>query len=164
MRAGPLDNPELRKSRGAFFTPPEIADFLAAWAVRGPDSAVMDPTCGESVFLVSAARQLKTMGAKPTDTARLLTGVDLHRPSLDASRDLLASEGFGAHLVKSDFFDLPTPAQIDDRVGWQDAVIGNPPFVRYQEFRGAARAKGLAAALSQAVLDWPQNPSPFHSR
>ena len=35
--------------------------------------------------------------------------------------------------MQSDFFDFPTPAQIGDRVGWQDAVIGNPPFVRYQE-------------------------------
>jgi adenine-specific DNA methylase len=53
--------------------------------------------------------------------------------------------------VQSDFFDLSTPAQIADEIGWQDAVIGNPPFVRYQEFSGKARTKGLAASLAQGV-------------
>jgi adenine-specific DNA-methyltransferase len=146
-----LDTPDLRKGRGAFFTPPEIAEFLAAWAVRGPSSSVLDPTCGESVFLSAAARRLEKMGATSSSIAKLLTGVDLHRPSLKMSRKLLADEGFGARLVRSDFFDLPTPDQIGDKVGWQDAVIGNPPFVRYQEFKGQARTKGLAAALAQGV-------------
>ena len=32
-----------------------------------------------------------------------------------------------------------------------DAVVGNPPYVRYQGFTGQARATGLAAALAQGV-------------
>jgi hypothetical protein len=75
----------------------------------------------------------------------------LFKPSLDASNEALKAEGFGAQLICSDFFDLATPAQISDRVGWHDAVIGNPPFIRYQQFSGEARAKGLAAALAQGV-------------
>lgn len=51
-----LDSSDLRKARGAFFTPPAIADFLARWAIRGPDDRVMDPTCGEAVFLLSRLR------------------------------------------------------------------------------------------------------------
>lgn len=147
----PIDTPQLRKDRGAFFTPPEIADFLASWAVRDATSAVLDPTCGESVFLLSAARRLKAAGASLGEISKLVSGVDLHDPSLKASREALQAEGFDAKLVRSDFFDLPTPAQIADEVGWQDAVIGNPPFVRYQEFTGEARAKGLAASLAQGV-------------
>jgi adenine-specific DNA-methyltransferase len=146
-----LDTPDLRKGRGAFFTPPEIAEFLAAWAVRDPSSAVMDPTCGEAVFLSAAAKRLEKMGVSSSSISDLLTGIDLYQPSLEQSRKLLADEGFGARLLQSDFFDLPTPDQIEDRVGWQDAVIGNPPFVRYQEFKGEARTKGLAAALAQGV-------------
>ncbi|HLW78535.1 MAG TPA: hypothetical protein VKU44_02955, partial [Terriglobia bacterium] len=84
----------------------------------------------------SAAEQLESLGATPDSIAQQLAGVDLHQPSLDASGALLRDAGAGAKLVRSDFFELPTPAQIGDRVGWQDAVIGNPPFVRYQEHRG----------------------------
>jgi adenine-specific DNA-methyltransferase len=146
-----VDSPRLRKVRGAFFTPPEIAEFLAAWAVREPRAAIMDPTCGESVFLLSAARRLRTLGATDDEIARQISGVDLHAPSLKASREALRTEGFDARLVRSDFFDLATPAQIADEVGWQDAVIGNPPFVRYQEFTGKTRAKALSASLAQGV-------------
>jgi hypothetical protein len=45
----------LQKARGAFFTPPAIAEFLSRWAVRAPDARVLDPTCGEAVFLLAAA-------------------------------------------------------------------------------------------------------------
>lgn len=142
---------QARKDRGAFFTPPEIANFLAAWAVRDSAARVLDPTCGESVFLLAAAERLRRLGAPTEELGQLISGVDVHRPSLNASRKTLQSKGFEAQLVRSDFFDLPSPAQIGDKIGWQDAVIGNPPFIRYQEFTGAARAKGLAAALAQGV-------------
>ena len=145
------DTPLLRKTRGAFFTPPAIADFLVRWAVRSPGDRVMDPTCGEAVFLLAAADRLASFGAGSDAITAQLTGVDLHHPSLDVSGQLLAAEGYGAQLVVSDFFDLATPAQIGDRVGWQDAVIGNPPFVRYQEHTGDARKRSASAALAQGV-------------
>lgn len=151
MSASVVDTIEARKARGAFFTPPDIAQFLADWAVRGADTTVLDPTCGEAVFLLSAARNLAKAGASPDAIREQLTGVDLHRPSLDGSKKLLADEGFGAKLIASDFFDLPTPSQFGDKIGWQDAIIGNPPFVRYQEFSGDTRQKALQAALAQGV-------------
>ncbi|MCP9488250.1 MAG: N-6 DNA methylase [Solirubrobacteraceae bacterium MAG38_C4-C5] len=145
------DSAVARKTRGAFFTPPAIADFLARWAIRSLDARVLDPTCGEAVFLLAAAERLRRLGVTPEAIAGQLTGVDLHQPSLDASRALLRDEGAGSRFVRSDFFDLPTPAQIGDRIGWQDAVIGNPPFVRYQEHRGDTRRRSATAALAQGV-------------
>ncbi len=144
-------NPVERKARGAFFTPPAIAQFLADWAVRDSDTRVLDPTCGEAVFLLAAGRNLRQAGASAAEVERQLTGIDLHRPSLGESRRLLSEEGFDANLIAADFFDLPTPAQIGDTIGWQDAVVGNPPFVRYQDFAGATRKKALQAALAQGV-------------
>jgi adenine-specific DNA-methyltransferase len=42
----PGDSPAFRKERGAFFTPPQIADYLADWAVGGDrDARILDPTC-----------------------------------------------------------------------------------------------------------------------
>ena len=145
------DPAALRKARGAFFTPPPIAEFLSRWAIRAPDARILDPTCGEAVFLLAAAERLKALGTQPAAIAAQLTGVDLHQPSLDASGSLLGAAGAGANLVCSDFFELSTPAQIEDKVGWQDAVIGNPPFVRYQEHRGHVRKRSVAAAFEQGV-------------
>ena len=144
-------SPKERKARGAFFTPPAIAQFLADWAVRDASARILDPTCGEAVFLLAAGRNLRKAGASAKAIERQLTGIDVHAPSLNESRQLLSAEGLGGRLVAGDFFDLPTPAQIGDAVGWQDAVIGNPPFVRYQEFAGVTRKKALQAALAQGV-------------
>jgi adenine-specific DNA methylase len=149
MRPG--DTALLRKGRGAFFTPPAITDFLAHWAIKDANATVLDPTCGEAAFLQSAGARLRKLGASDEAIAAQLSGVDLHGASLDAAADLLVEDGFGANLIKSNFFDLATPAQIGDRVGWQDAVIGNPPFVRYQEHRGSERKRSAAAALAQGV-------------
>ncbi len=148
----PGDTPTLRKQRGAFFTPSAIADFLAAWATAGrADARVLDPTCGEAVFLLAAARRLAANGAAPSATRELLHGVDLHGESLEHSRELLNAEGFDADLVTGDFFAQPTPAQLGGGLPWMDAVIGNPPFVRYQRHRGDARKLSAAAALAQGV-------------
>lgn len=151
MARRPADLVLERKARGAFFTPPAIAEFLSRWAIRTTEAQVLDPTCGEAVFLLSAGARLQTLGASPEAIRQQLTGVDLHQPSLAASAELLRGHGHDAQLVESDFFDLLTPSQMGARVGWQDAVIGNPPFVRFQEHRGAARHRSAAAALAQGV-------------
>ena len=58
------DTPVLRKARGAFFTPQPIAEYLADWAVEDdPAASVVDPTCGEAVFLEAAGRKLADLGA-----------------------------------------------------------------------------------------------------
>lgn len=146
------DSLAARKARGAFFTPPAIAEFLARWAIgKNRDARVLDPTCGEAVFLLAAAQCLKELEVDQDAIPSQLTGVDLHTPSLNASGRHLADAGYHAKLLGSDFFDLVTPAQIGDTVGWQDAVIGNPPFVRYQDFSGETRRRALSAALAQGV-------------
>jgi tRNA1(Val) A37 N6-methylase TrmN6 len=146
------DLPELRKARGAFFTPPAIAEYLAAWAVGDdPDARVLDPTCGEAVFLLAAAERLRQIGTPPEELDERVYGVDLHEASLAASADMLEERGLDAHLIAEDFFAVPTPAQIGSPLPWMDAVVGNPPFVRYQEFTGQARAHAVAAALAQGV-------------
>ncbi|MGH3783473.1 MAG: N-6 DNA methylase [Pseudonocardiaceae bacterium] len=150
IRSG--DSPALRKERGAFFTPPEIADYLADWAVSGDrDARILDPTCGEAAFLLSAGRRLRTLGRESGNLDDHLFGVDLHETSLDWASTVLESEGLDAHLLAADFFDVATPNQLGAPLPAMDAVIGNPPFVRYQRHIGEARAKSREAALRQNV-------------
>jgi adenine-specific DNA-methyltransferase len=149
----PADSQTLRKSRGAFFTPSAIADYLAAWAVGDdPSARILDPSCGDGVFLLAAARQLKDLGCSPADLDEHVFGVDLHAPSLAAASSYLEAEGLDAHLIADDFFNMTTPDQLLERVlPEMDAVIGNPPFVRYQEHIGEARKRSAQAALAQGV-------------
>jgi adenine-specific DNA-methyltransferase len=88
------DTPALRKQRGAFFTPYEIAEFTAGWALAGrEDARVLDPTCGEGVFLLAAARHLVTPGRRPESVASQLYGVDIHASSLSATEIASAQPG-----------------------------------------------------------------------
>lgn len=74
-----------------------------------------------------------------------LHGVEIHAASATAANAKLATHGALAQIAIGDFFDQgPPPAKYD-------AVIGNPPYVRYQQFSGDARAKSLQAALAQGV-------------
>jgi adenine-specific DNA-methyltransferase len=147
----PGDSFELRKARGAFFTPLAIADHLTHWAINGkPDAKVLDPTCGEAVFLLSAGRQLKALGAQSNDLDEQLFGVDLHADSLGEAMRLLEVEDLDGHLITSDFFGVPTPDE-GGPLPLVDAVVGNPPFVRYQEHIGESRRLSVAAALRQGV-------------
>lgn len=148
----PQDVAALRHARGAFFTPEPIAAHLARWAVRSdPQATVLDPTCGEAVFLLAAARELKAAGCQLSDLDERLCGVDIHPKSLEAATQLLEAEGLDAHLIADDFFALATPDQIGGPLPFVDAVVGNPPFVRYQQHVGAVRRRAASAALRQGV-------------
>ncbi len=151
--AAPAPNDLLaRKARGAFFTPPAIAHFLTDWAIaKNPEARVLDPTCGDGVFLLAAGERLRALGASSAAIRKQLTGVDVHSPSLDQARSYLREDKLDATLVQSDFFNVLTPAQLGARVGWQDAVVGNPPFIRYQEYGVQARKLAASAALAQGV-------------
>lgn len=131
-----------RKARGAFFTPPPLADFITRWTIRSGEDRVFEPSCGEAGILLSAAATLRARGGEP-DASRL-HGVELHGPSAEAAVALLRAEGADAEVSVEDFLDMPSrPAY--------DAVVGNPPYVRYQAFSGQARARGQQAALAAGV-------------
>lgn len=152
MSASDSDQLTARKSRGAFFTPPAIAGYLAAWAVDDdPTALILDPTCGESVFLHAAARELQAVGGDRTQFDDQLFGVDTESESIKRSEEALSADGFRASLINADFFDVPAPSQIGCDLPEMDAIIGNPPYIRYQEHAGVARRKSRAAALAQGV-------------
>jgi adenine-specific DNA-methyltransferase len=143
---------DARKARGAFFTPPAIADYLAWWAVgRNRDATILDPTCGEAVFLLAAARELRKHGTTSADLGKQVIGVDIHKRSLAEAKTLLKAEGLDARLLQRDFFDLVAPNRLGCEIPEVDAVIGNPPFVRYQVHAGESRQRSASAALAQGV-------------
>lgn len=137
------DTPALRKSRGAFFTPPQLAEFITRWAIRTPYDRVLEPSCGEAAFLVAAAERLRHIGGHPD--ADQLHGTELHEPSARAAADIVRAAAYAdAAIQVGDFL-----AQRADPA--YAAVIGNPPYVRYQDFTGASRAVGQEAALAAGV-------------
>ncbi len=137
------DTAGLRKDRGAFFTPDLIAQFIADWAIRAPSDAVLEPSCGEAAFLTAAGSRLRSLGAEKPSGGQL-QGIEIHEESLQNAAGILSAEGFAATLTRGNFFDARGGGDLD-------AVVGNPPYIRYQKFIGTARAKAQEAALAQGV-------------
>lgn len=133
-----------RKARGAFFTPEPIAKFLTEWAVRTQDDVVLEPSCGEAAFLLTAATRLSALGASVTNIAEQLHGFDIHPESVESAKAFIRPYAGEARLKEGDFFQQPPRAEYD-------AVIGNPPYVRYQAFSGEPRTRALEAAFRQGV-------------
>lgn len=111
-----------RKALGQFFTPPEAAETLVRWVVRRASDRLLDPSCGDGRFLACHRRSV---------------GVEF-----DPENAALAKERAPWALVHTgDFFQWATETK--ERF---ECVGGNPPFIRYQSFKGEVRAHALAAA------------------
>jgi len=139
----PDDTPALRKERGAFFTPDEITRFIAQWAIRKADDLVMEPSAGDAAFLVAAVDRLREL-APSSDAQPIVDGVEIHAHSAKVARQRVLNAGGKANVRHSDFFTIePEPVY--------DTVIGNPPYIRYQDFSGESRARSREAALRGGV-------------
>ena len=100
----------------------------------------MEPSCGDAVFLAAAAETRPDGQPFVGD----LVGYDLHADSVADGLRTLASAGVVADLRVADFFDVePDPSY--------SAVVGNPPYIRFQGFGGASRAASLRRAAAAEV-------------
>src|SRR6266516_2397273 len=129
-----------QKIRGGYYTPNPIADFLARWAIQTPTTRVLEPSCGNGILLESAIETLFSLGAEKTTIENLVQGIEL-----DPQEAQKASERTHelndlqlAHIDIGDFFTYCQTYLFEDRLF--DAIIGNPPFIRYQNFPENQRA------------------------
>jgi tRNA1(Val) A37 N6-methylase TrmN6 len=149
-----------RKALGAFYSPPALVAPMIAWAVPSPLHAVLDPSCGDGIFIEAAARRLIRLGASPAAAARQLRALDVNPEAALATRAALRSALGPAEVdVRTEsFFALDAPGPSGDAA--VDAIIGNPPYIRYQAFSGAPRAQALGrardagVALTQLASSW----------
>ncbi|MFW6156426.1 MAG: Eco57I restriction-modification methylase domain-containing protein [Armatimonadota bacterium] len=107
------------KLLGQFFTPEEVAANLINWALPAGKGRALDPSCGDGEFL----RRLE--GA---------VGVELCAENVARAREAAPD----ANVVEADFFEWAAT-----RGPSFDAVVGNPPFIRYQQFNGSTRKQAL---------------------
>jgi len=109
---------QLSKRRlGQYWTPPAIADLMLDIVKFDPHWKVIDPACGEGIFLQRALERGATQ----------VVGVDIDPHAIERARELLQPYGDRVRLYQQDGLlpiDDPDPY-------WQgdyDLVIGNPPF------------------------------------
>lgn len=124
-----------QKLRGGYYTPKPIADFLARWAIQSSKDKILEPSCGNGVVLGAALEALIDRGASRLQASRLIHGVEIDRQ--EAAAALVRIEvmcGYAdPNIIQTDDFFSYCRAHLNDQRLF-DVVIGNPPFIRYQNF------------------------------
>ncbi|MCW1401942.1 N-6 DNA methylase [Novosphingobium sp. MW5] len=116
-----------QKRSGAYFTPGNVSAALVAWACRKPADRMVDPSCGDGQFL---ALHSNSVGIEQNP-------VSAHR-AIERAPGALVHEG--------DFFVWAT--ETHERF---ECAAGNPPFIRYQTFKGEMRRRALDLCLDLGV-------------
>jgi len=109
-----------QKLRGGFYTEPAIASFLARWVKVAKPKSLLEPSCGDGAFL-NAIEDTRITSLKR------ITACELNEEEAEkaASRTSLP-----VVMKRTDFLRWYLFfAQNEDGF---DAVVGNPPFIRYQ--------------------------------
>lgn len=106
----PSDTADLRKARGAFFTPRAITRFIANWAIRNPQDRVLEPSAGDAAFMVEAVHRLRELDPA-TAASPVVEGVEIHAHSAQAARARVTEAGGIPRITVSDFF-LVEPRQV----------------------------------------------------
>lgn len=125
------------KLRGGYYTPPDLASLLANWAVVSGEEKVLEPSCGDGNFIEAALGRLRGHG--------FVTGIELFPTEAQKAK---RRGGNRAQIVLGDVFDWYSRQCASDRY---DAVLGNPPFIRYQHFPEAHRKPAFDLMRSQGL-------------
>ncbi len=118
-----------RRDHGQFFTPRPLCRLAVAAALPGGGTRVLDPTCGDGRMLEAACEQLGGGGQ--------VRGVEID-PAVAAQARESAP---GATVLTASAFEGAVEP------GWADAVVGNPPYVRYNV------AAPVLAAAGGPIID-----------
>jgi adenine-specific DNA-methyltransferase len=131
-----------RKALGAFYTP----------AIQDRHAKVMDPGCGDAAFLTAATERLLSLGTRKRNLRDQIIGVDMNPDAVGTAIDELRKVGIAdAQVYTGSFFSFGN-GLFGPELPKVDAIVGNPPYVRYQLFRDPSRSDALKAAARAGVI------------
>ena len=105
------------KLRGGYYTPTDIANFIIQWANPTSESRVLEPSCGDGSFLGAI---------KKTGCTASVLGIELDPDEARKARKC------GYKVEQADYFSF-YEKHIEGKTRY-DIIVGNPPFIRYQNF------------------------------
>ncbi len=118
------ENESAQKLRGGYYTPADLADFIAKWTCSHDTHDVLEPSCGDGQFLDSLAK----VGLAGQSA---ITAFELDSAEAKKAKERSAQLGITAQIHDADFLQWAL-GQLEDGGKRFDAIVGNPPFIRYQ--------------------------------
>ncbi len=126
-----LENLSDQKLRGGYYTPQPITEFLCNWCIQQSTKKVLEPSCGDGNFIEAAILRFKELGVVGEDLKGRIKGIELIEEESIKAKSRAANLGLNSNTIENnDFFHYLSS---NGKVKY-DAVLGNPPFIRYQNF------------------------------
>ncbi|MDA2922278.1 N-6 DNA methylase [Patescibacteria group bacterium AH-259-L07] len=144
-----------KKLNGAFFTPDFITNFMSDELISSPNDKICDPSCGCGAFLIASCEYIKNkFNKKIKDIIKdNIYGVDILDYGTRRCKILLSLlAAINGEDEKNYSFNIYTEDSLASK--WEhlfpsvfknggfDIIIGNPPYVKYQDLPQELR-KGL---------------------
>lgn len=109
-----------QKIRGGFYTEPSIAAFLVNWVKASKPRSLLEPSCGDGAFLDAIeVQRIKSL--------KQITACEMNEEEAEKATNRTK---LPVRVLNIDFLRwYLSQAQNGERF---DAVVGNPPFIRYQ--------------------------------
>ena len=114
------------KLRGGYYTPSNITDFIVEWAVSSAESSILEPSCGDGSFLAAIEKYRSRYAAQGAFVRDGVIGIELDPVEAEKARR------YGYSVINGDYFSYYAH-NIEGKRKF-DSIIGNPPFIRYQNF------------------------------
>ncbi len=121
----------VQKLRGGYYSPQKIATFFSKWAINETTLRVLEPSCGDGNFIEAVILRFKELGIEGDALKGRIKGIELIEE--EALKAKYRAKEFGLNsttIVNSDFFQY---LELNGNIRY-NAVLGNPPFIRYQNF------------------------------
>ncbi|MGZ8906182.1 MAG: Eco57I restriction-modification methylase domain-containing protein [Methylobacter sp.] len=120
-----IENESAQKLRGGYYTPLDLAVYIARWTLEKRPENVLEPSCGDGVFIQALSEISFLKGLS-------FTGFEILAEEAAKARDRCQSEPrLDSRIHAQDFLDWAISQMVSGKSKF-DAVIGNPPFIRYQ--------------------------------
>lgn len=117
------ENESFDKLRGGYYTPKPIADFLSKWISQSNPRTVLEPSCGDGVFIQSMAES--------ANSKMSLTAIELIEEEAQKARSKNTKNSqLTIDVQCNDFLKVAYQYLIEGKTF--DASVGNPPYIRYQ--------------------------------
>ncbi len=124
----------IQKLRGGYYTPKILTDFIVEWAIRNPEDKILEPSCGDGNFIASIINKLKNNGL---ESSTQIVAVELIEKEIYKAKKRVSSLAVDANITwhNCDFFKVYKKLK-NKKI---NVVIGNPPFIRFQNFDNESR-------------------------
>ncbi|PUU69041.1 SAM-dependent methyltransferase [Flavobacterium sp. WLB] len=136
-----LEKLDSKKLRGGYYTPQEITKFICRWSIDKPTQNILEPSCGDGNFIEAVIERFLELGVPKNQLFGLVQGVELMPQEAQKAKNRAEAFGLNSNtIINSDFFTFLNELDKNRKF---DVVVGNPPFIRYQNFPEEHRLKAF---------------------